>query len=78
MQYNSPIPKQMTGQSRVKLLKMFIYISKIVPWDPQGNELNVVKIDLWWISHANWSIKISSVETSVAKELVLVILWLWQ
>ena len=31
MKYNSPLPKQTTGQNRAKLLKMFIYISKIAP-----------------------------------------------
>ena len=34
------------------------------------------KNDPWWISHANGNTKISSVETSVAKEPVLVILQL--
>ena len=37
---------------------MFIYISKIVPRDPQENESNFEKIDLWWISHVNGNIKI--------------------
>ena len=73
---NSPLPKQTTGQNRAKLLKMFIYITKIVPLDPQGSESNVEKIDLWRISHANWNTKISSVETLVAKELVLLLLQL--
>ena len=56
---------------------MFINISKIVPWDPQTNELDFEKIDLWRISHANGNTKISSKETSAAKELVLVISKLW-
>ena len=41
-----------------------------------SNELNFERIDLWEISHANRSTKISSVETLAAKELVLVILQL--
>ena len=53
---------------------MFIYISKIVPRDSQANESNFEKIDLWWISHANRTAKTPSAETSIAKELVLVIL----
>ena len=40
------------------------------------NESNFEKINLWQIIHANGNTKISSVETSIAKELVLVILWL--
>ena len=53
---------------------MFIYASKIVPWDPQGIESKLEKTDLWQISHANGNTKNSSVETSVAKEFALVIL----
>ena len=68
MQYNLPYPKQ-TGQNRAKLLKMFIYISKVVPWDPQPNESHFEKIDLWGISHADRNIKTSFEETQVAKEL---------
>ena len=56
---------------------MFIYISKIVPWNLQANESNFEQIDLWWISDANGNTKISSVETLVAKEPVLVILGFW-
>ena len=74
MQYNLSLPKQTTGQNQVKLLEMFIYTSKIVPWDPQENESKLEKINLWQISHANGKTKNYSVETSVAKELVLVIL----
>ena len=40
----------------------------------QANESNFKKIDIWCILHANGNTKISSVETSVAKELALVIL----
>ena len=65
----------MTGQNEAKLFKMFIYISKIAPY-PQANKSNFEKIYLWRISHANGNTKISSAETSVAKELALVILWL--
>ena len=57
---------------------MFIYILKIVSWDAQANKLNFEKIDLWQIAHANGNTKISSLETSVAKELVLIILQLWR
>ena len=63
MQHNSPLPKQMACRNRAKLFEMFMYISKIVPWDPQANESNFEKIHLWRISHANGSTKISSVET---------------
>ena len=72
MQYNSPLPKQMTGLNLGKFLEMFIYISKIVPQDPQGNESKLEKIDQWQISHANRNTKNSSVETLVVKELVIV------
>ena len=64
----------MTGQNRTKLFEMFIYISKIVPQDSQANESNFEKIDPWRISHANRIAKTPSVETSIAKELTLVIL----
>ena len=74
MQYNSSLYKQTTGQNRAKLLEMFICISYIGPSNSQANELNFEKIDLWRISHANGNTKISSVETLVAKEPVLVIL----
>ena len=50
---------------------MFIYISEIVPQDSQANESNFEQIDLWGISHANRTTKTLSVETSIAKELVL-------
>ena len=53
-----------------------MYISKIVPLDPQANESNFEKIYLLLISPAKGNTKISIVETLVAKELVLVILWL--
>ena len=75
MQHNSY--KQTTGQNRTKPFEMFIYTWKIVPWDSQANESNFEKIDLWRISHANGNTKISSVETLVAKEPVLVILGFW-
>ena len=76
MQHNSSLYKQ-TGQNQAKLFKMFTYISKIVPWDPQANESNFEKIDLsMGISHANGNTKTSE-ESLVAKELVLVILKLW-
>ena len=39
----------------------------------QANKSNVAKIDLWLISHANRNTKISTAETSVAKEPVFVI-----
>ena len=42
----------------------------------QANKSNVMKIDLWQISHANRNTKISYVETSVAKEPTFVILQL--
>ena len=50
---------------------MFIYISEIVPRDSQANESNFEQINLWQISHANRTAKTLSVETSIAKELVL-------
>ena len=74
MQYNSSLYKQTTGQNRAKLFKMFIYISKIVPQDSQANETNFEKIDLWRISHANRTAKTPFVDTSIAKELALVII----
>ena len=77
MQYNLPLSRQMTGQKHAKLLEVFIYIYKIAPWDPQANESNFEKIDLWGILHAKGNTKSSSEETPVAKELVLVILKLW-
>ena len=77
MQHKLSLHKQTTGQNWAKLFKMFIYTSKIVPWDSQANESNFEKIDLWRISHANGNTKISSVETLVAKEPVLVILRFW-
>ena len=51
---------------------MFIHISKIVPGDLQANELNFEKMNLWQISNAKGN---TSAETSVAKELALLILW---
>ena len=71
MQHNLSLYKQTTGQNRTKLFEMFIYISEIVPRDSQANESNFEQIDLWWISHANRTAKTLSVETSIAKELVL-------
>ena len=71
MQHNSSLYKQTTGQNRIKLFKMFIYISEIVPRDSQANESNFEQIDLWRISHTNRTAKTLSVETSIAKELVL-------
>ena len=50
---------------------MFIYISEIVPRDSQANESNFKQIDHWWISHANRTAKTLSIETSIAKEVVL-------
>jgi len=44
IQYNSPLPRQTAGQNRVKLLDMFNYISKIVPWNAWVNELIFEKI----------------------------------
>ena len=72
MQHNLSLYKQTTGQK--KLFENFIYISKIVPRDLHANESNFEKIDLWRILHANRSAKTPSTETSVAKELVSVIL----
>ena len=74
MQNNSPLPRQTTGKNHAKLLGMFIYISKIVPLDPQANESNFEKIDLWGISPANGNIETSSEETPVTKGLMLLIL----
>ena len=73
MQNNSRLPKQTTGQNQAKLLLMFICISKM------SHEINkqknqALKTQSVGISHANWSIKTSSEETQVAKELVLEIL----
>ena len=68
------VPGLKTGQSQAIVFKMLIYISKIVPWDAQVNESNFEEINLWRISHTNGNTKISFVDTSVAKELVLVIL----
>ena len=64
----------MTGQNQTKPFEMLIYISKIILRDSQANESNFEKIDLWRISHANKIAKTPSVETSIAKELTLVIL----
>ena len=64
----------MTGELSKASRNVFIYISKIVSRDPQANKLNFKKIDPWWISYANRNTKISSVETSIAKEFMLVIL----
>ena len=50
---------------------MVIYISEIVPRDSQANESNFEQMDLWRISHANRTAKTLSIETSIAKELVL-------
>ena len=66
------LPRQMTGQNCVKILEMLINISKIVSWDPHANESNFEKIE---ISHVNGDA--NSEETSLAKELALVILKLW-
>ena len=70
MKHNSSLYKQTTGQNQTKLFEMFIYISEIVPRDSQANESNFEQIDLWRISHANRT-ETLSVETSIAKELVL-------
>ena len=50
-----------------------MYISKIVPWDPQSQWIKPSEIDLRWILHVNRNTKTSSAETLVAKELALVI-----
>ena len=71
MQHNSSLYKQTTGQNQTKVFEMFIYISEIVLQDSQANESNFEQIDLWRISHANRTAKTLSVETSIAKELVL-------
>jgi len=44
MQYNSPLPRQTAGQNQAKLLDMFNYISKIVPWSAWVTETNFEKI----------------------------------
>ena len=49
-------------------------ISKIVPRDSQTNESNFEKIDLWGISQASRTAKTPSIETSIPKELALIIL----
>ena len=64
----------MTGQNQAKLFQMIIYKQKIILWDPQANESNFEKIYLWQTSHAKGNTKISSVENSLVKELVLAIL----
>ena len=74
MQHYLSLYKQMTGQNRTKLFEMFIYISEIVTRDLQANKSNFEKINLWRISHASRTAKTPSVETSIAKELALVIL----
>ena len=71
MQHNWSLYKQTTGQNRTKLFEMFIYISEIVLRDSQANESNFEQIDLWRISNANRTAKTLSVETSIAKKLVL-------
>ena len=38
-QHNLPLPRKMTGQNQVKLLKIFMYTSKIVSWDAQEKAL---------------------------------------
>ena len=53
---------------------MVTNISKIVPWNAQANDTNFEKIVLWQLSQVNWSSKAFSEETSIAKELVLLIL----
>ena len=58
----------MTGLNQAKLLDMFRYYIEDCP---MINESNCEKFVLWRISHANGNTKISSVETSVAKELAL-------
>ena len=63
----------MTGQNRTKPFEIN-NISKIVPRDSQANESNFEKINLWRNSQANRTAKTPSVETSIAKELALVIL----
>ena len=67
MLHNLLLYKQMTGQNLIKLFKMLIYVSKIIPLDVQANELNFEKIDLQQISHTNGDTEISSV---VAKKLL--------
>ena len=74
MKHNLQLPKQTIGQNQAKLFEMFIYASKIVPGDAQMNELNFEKINVCWTSHENGNTKISSEETSIARELALVIL----
>jgi len=44
MQYNSLVPRQTAGQNQTKLLNMFNYISKIVPWSTRVTETNFEKI----------------------------------
>ena len=73
MQHNTSL-KETTGQNLTKPCELFIYISKIIRRDSQANESNFEKIDLWRVSQANSTARTPSVETSIAKECVLVIL----
>ena len=40
----------------------------------QANDSNFEKVVLWWLSQVSWGSKAFSEETSIAKELVLLIL----
>ena len=77
VQFNSSLYSQTGGQNRAKLLEMFKYVTQIVPWNTRANHLNVSKIYLWRHLLTSWHPKISCEETSIAKELVLLIPWLW-
>ena len=73
MKHNLPLHKNWQLRIKPNFSKcLFILYFEI---HKQMNQIE--KIDLWQTLHANRNIKISSTETSVVKELVLVIPQLW-
>ena len=70
MQHNSPLIKQTIGQNKICTYHRLSHeIHK------QMNQ-TFRKMNLWQVSHANGNTKISSIETLLGKELMLVILQL--
>ena len=74
MQYNLPLPRQTTGQNYAKLLLCFFIYPRLSHEIHLQMNQTLQRSVFWGISHANGNTKTLSEETSVAKDLVLVIL----
>ena len=68
----------MTCQNWVKLLEIYIHISKAIPWDVQANKSNFVKIELWQISHANGNTHVNPAKDKIIAVPYIAKLWWWK